>query len=1153
MKKKLLAILLAMCLIASLVPLGAMATDPGGLSVSKTAAKAGDEVTITFSVPGSASKAVGIEVNVTFDKDAFEVTAYEPPTLNGGARMYSAPADSNTVGKLTVTYSGDEGDATIDFSNGLTFTATLKVLNAATAGEKEFKVTKYDAYSLDEDGYTEIDLRTAGYTAAQTVSIYSELTSVNVPITAPVKNGVPQAAIAETDQYTGEITWTPDTEPFAANTVYTANVTLTCKEGYRFAAGIKDSNVTVTGATISGTAVSEDGGLSFKAAFPATADKELIGIEVTKNPDKMVYEHGDSLSKLGMVVTASYDDGSTEPNYAFTVEYPSGTCLRYGDTSVTIAYGGKTATLSGLTVGKKTLVIEGLTATDRQYDGTTEVELSRFAVTGVVSGDDISASAPNKGTVADANVGNDKPVTIEEITLGGESAGFYTIEQPTVTVNITKADLTADFFTITEPTDKTYDGEPATVPAPVLAAPYESEGLELSIFANGTKIETAPTDAGTYTINFDVPNGGVNFNSSATKIEIGTLTITAKDVTITGVAAENKTYDGTTDATVSGEAVINGKVEGDDVTVANGTAAFANQYVGENKAVTFTGFALSGSKAANYNLTAQPEGVTANITPADQTPVIKPTATLVKGGNILDLSTLVSGAQGEASFAIASGDAATLEGAVLTSDEEKTGEVVINVTITGKDLNGDGTNEYNAYTADAAITVNVTDKAVQAIAFAEESVTKTYSDADFTITAEHTEGDGEVTYSSSNEDVATVDPATGTVTINGAGTAIITATAAETNLYAKEEAIYSLTVNKATVTVTATNKNITVGGAIPAFDQPELDKDYTVSGLKQGEELGGTITLKYQKDGEDVEPDANETGTYDIVISGGEVPNADNYETEIVYVNGKLSITSLPPVIVANEYTVTVEETEHGTVTAEPASGAEGTEVKLTVTPDEGYELDTITASAGELVKVSDTEYTLKMPAENVTVTAKFKHVSVFTDVSDNAWYNAAVYYCYDNGYFKGVTKTEFAPGKNMNRAMFATVLYRIAGEPEVTGENKFADVAEGAWYYDAVVWAASEGIVKGYSSDKFGPLDDITREQIVVILWRYSGMPEATADLTKFGDADKISSWALDAVTWAVSEGILKGNSEGMLKPKDNSTRAEVAQIIMNYFAKAE
>ena len=175
--------------------------------------------------------------------------------------------------------------------------------------------------------------------------------------------------------------------------------------------------------------------------------------------------------------------------------------------------------------------------------------------------------------------------------------------------------------------------------------------------------------------------------------------------------------------------------------------------------------------------------------------------------------------------------------------------------------------------------------------------------------------------------------------------------------------------------------------------------------------------------------------------------------------------------------------------------------------------------------------------------------VNPFLDVTEGDWYYNAVAYCYSNQFFQGVSATRFDPKSTMTRAMFATVLYRMAGEPEVTGENPFSDVESGKWYTDAVIWAAGKKIIEGYGSGVFGTNDPVTREQMATIFWRYQGKPTVkNADLTAFSDTDKISAWARDAFEWAVSTGVINGKGNGILDPKGNATRAEVAQIAMNY-----
>ena len=176
-----------------------------------------------------------------------------------------------------------------------------------------------------------------------------------------------------------------------------------------------------------------------------------------------------------------------------------------------------------------------------------------------------------------------------------------------------------------------------------------------------------------------------------------------------------------------------------------------------------------------------------------------------------------------------------------------------------------------------------------------------------------------------------------------------------------------------------------------------------------------------------------------------------------------------------------------------------------------------------------------------------------FSDVPENGWYYDAVYYCFDSSYYQGIGDNTFAPGNTMTRAMFATVLYRIAGEPKTDIQNPYTDVNAGEWYTDAVLWATSEKIIEGYGDGRFGTNDPVTREQMVTLLWRYSNSPSAeTVVLSDFNDIDQISIWAAKAFEWAAAAGIVNGKGNGILDPKGTATRAEVAQIVANFGTKA-
>ena len=170
------------------------------------------------------------------------------------------------------------------------------------------------------------------------------------------------------------------------------------------------------------------------------------------------------------------------------------------------------------------------------------------------------------------------------------------------------------------------------------------------------------------------------------------------------------------------------------------------------------------------------------------------------------------------------------------------------------------------------------------------------------------------------------------------------------------------------------------------------------------------------------------------------------------------------------------------------------------------------------------------------------------TDVPQDAWYHTAVDFMVMHELMLGVDEGRFAPESTMTRAQLVTVLYRIAGEPETDGTHGFTDVADGMWYTDAIAWAVQSGVVNGIGDDKFDPDGYVTREQIATILFRYTKSEPVTQDkLSAFPDADKASSYAVDALNWAVAEGLING-SDGKLLPGETATRAQAAAILTRF-----
>lgn len=292
-------------------------------------------------------------------------------------------------------------------------------------------------------------------------------------------------------------------------------------------------------------------------------------------------------------------------------------------------------------------------------------------------------------------------------------------------------------------------------------------------------------------------------------------------------------------------------------------------------------------------------------------------------------------------------------------------------------------------------------------------------------------------------------------------------------------------------------------------------------------------TMQLTRDGKAVTSAVDE-GLYTVVFSRGGVSVGP----------ACFSVTrvNLPD---AMSYPVVVEPSEHGSVTVSGGWAVVGSEVRLTVTPDEGWRLGSLSAVGPDgaqlaLRSLGGGKYAFTMPGGKVTVSAVFVRGEGlgFTDVAPGAWYYDAVAYVSENGLMNGVDTGIFDPDGSLTRAMVWTILARIEGADTEGGET---------WYAKARDWAMETGVSDG--TDAMGA---ITREQLVTMLWRSRGEPVVDFLLTA-RDADSISSWAYEAMRWAVSEGIIEGDENGFISPAATATRAQAAAIIMRFIEGAK
>lgn len=278
---------------------------------------------------------------------------------------------------------------------------------------------------------------------------------------------------------------------------------------------------------------------------------------------------------------------------------------------------------------------------------------------------------------------------------------------------------------------------------------------------------------------------------------------------------------------------------------------------------------------------------------------------------------------------------------------------------------------------------------------------------------------------------------------------------------------------------------------------------------------------------------------------------------------------------------ITIINPKNGEVSVSDDWAYEDDKITLTITPDDGYEVDKIEIVDDEGDKIDakkvddeDNKYTFRMANCDVTVTVTFKEEGKttedtdkeedkddestettelnFTDVKESDWFFKGVEYVVDKGIMSGVSENEFAPSGKLTRAMLVQMLYNMESRPACDAENAFMDVPVGQWYTDAVIWANDAKIVSGMGEGLFAPNMEITREQMVAMLYNYAKYKgydvTASADLSAFADTASVSTWAQPAMQWAVAEGYISGMGDSQLAPQGTATRAEIASVIMRF-----
>lgn len=341
------------------------------------------------------------------------------------------------------------------------------------------------------------------------------------------------------------------------------------------------------------------------------------------------------------------------------------------------------------------------------------------------------------------------------------------------------------------------------------------------------------------------------------------------------------------------------------------------------------------------------------------------------------------------------------------------------------------------------------------------------------------------------------------------------------------------------------------GNAIASVTVPEETEITLPTPIREGYEFEGWYDGdKLVKSPYTVTTDVTLTAHWDRISSGGGASHPEAGSTSS-----------------SNRYEITKpSKVENGLIKVSDSKAEKGDTVTITVTPDEGYELDKLAVydEDGDKIDLKDKgdgKFTFEMPKGDVEIEVSFALIedetvkADFADVAADAWYADAVQYVYENGMMSGTSETTFSPDLTTTRGMIVTILYRLEGSPDLSNENlgyPYADVDANAYYADAVYWARQNGIVSGMSAEQFAPNNAITREQMAAILYRYAQFKgydvSAKADLSVYTDAAQVSTYATDAMAWANGAQLIAGTSQATLTPAGNATRAQVATILMRF-----
>ncbi len=1068
---------------------------------------------------------VGVEKN-TSATDAGEVNGALSFTYSAdGEAAYTPVNEVKNAGHYKVTFNTSAGTA-YEAGAGLElrFTIAPKSITGAdimldtaptydgTAKNVTISAVKVDELTLTTDDY-EITSGNSATNVENTALIITgkgNFTGEATKAWSLTAKSVDASMIAEipSASYTGDqITPTPEvkdgekeltsgtdfTYSYSNNQyVGTATVIVTGKGNYQGAAN-KGFAITAVEdpAVITATANVTKGGNTLDLNSLVTGAKGTVSFAISGEANGCsisggVLTSGDTTGSVTVAVTVASKDENNDGTPEYTGKSDSITVTVTDKTTAALAGG---VTQQGCTFGD-TLSVPTYT----MPDGTQSTTVS---YTGTLRKDGTSYS----GAAKPIEAGTYKvTVTCETAThiYSATSADF----------TIAPKSITGATVTLGEPL--TYSGSEQTQNVSAVKLGDTTLGT-----ADYTLSDNTATNAGSYNLTvtgtgnytdsvqqaFTVAKKSITPNAEVT----GTYTYTGSAIKPTVTVKAGNTplaetdyaleYSNNTDA---GEATVTVKA------TANGNYSFTDT----EKKFTIAQADYSGTKTANASAKYGAAGE------LDLNNVLNPTAgwtfgaAIVTRGNDVFAADSVKVADGKLSFQFVND----------SSKVNSTATVKIPVTSTN----------YNNF--DLEVTLTVLAKTAQTLSAAP--IAMTYGDAAKKI--EVSGAVGSLSYEvTDGMDIVSVDT-NGNVTAIKSGTATITITAAETSTHASGSTRVTVTIAKRPLTVKADDKTAYIGDK-----QPELT--YTVSGLVGNDTLTPVPTLKLVHDA-NVDP-MKQAGTY---VIGFETEPAASANYELSAQTGTLTVSARPSYVGPTGNAVSVDRTENGKISVSPSYAAKGATVTITVTPDKDQELKSLevidqNGNSLPLTDLGNGRFSFVMPAGKVSIRSEFgeanAYVNPYGDVQPGDWFFGAVQYVTVNGLMNGTGKG-FEPNLATSRAMIWTILARMSDVNTASG---------GEWYAVAQQWAIANGV-----SDGTMPNGTITREQLAAMLYRYAvskGMVKgpATADLSVFADANSVSSYAVEAMQWAVSTGLI-GGMDGKLNPQGSATRAQVATMLMRF-----